>query len=952
MPRPLVAITAALAAGIALSLWIDVSLTVTFFLLASTAGGCLLALLRPGDNWARRLSSGLLLATCLAAGIFWVALDRTTHQSRLLDDLHTHLYLTGTVAAEPQVFANRVVYTLDAMEVRQREWQEDLREKVQVVYYLPEKAGQRAGAGSSPPGAADPSFPLFAYGDVLQVFGQLEQPSVPRNSGEFDYRTYLARQGIFTHMTVDDAQDITRLASGWGHPLVAIALAAKGRAVVAIEASLPYPEAGLLQAIIFGDTEKLEENEVGIFQDLGVYHLFAVSGYNVGFLLVIILALARILGLSRWSRLVVGSVLILFHAAVTGFTPSVSRASLMAGTVLLGQALGEKVDFYTDLALAALIILLASPQQLFLPGFQMSFLATWGIVYLYPLLHGLLGLSPNMAGGKPGPGSFPAETAAGLDPASTGGIAASTRGATDAAAGAPVALTNRVPTTGTSPAAAPAGTLAPTDPPAPQAMDKPEPLRGWLQEKAAALGRGLRESVAVSLAAQLAVLPLSAAYFNLVSPGALLANLVVVPVAGLAVILGLIVLLAAQIAIPVASLLASAAGGLLWGILLFLQFLARFPGMAVNVPAPKPWAIALFLGCLVAVREIWMRRDNLALRARVRNLLPISGAVAAVLLVTYLLLPHPPGELKVVFVDVGQGSSVYLEMPNGKDMLVDGGGLAMPLPGSDFNVGKDIVVPFLIRQGVRQMDLLVSTHPDADHIQGLETVLTSLPVSLAVLPPPAWFGPGYDNFLSLAGYRETATTAAATADRPGLPPTGGLGSSEAPPRLSGLFSSPSQVPVAPVTRGYRLQLDPGVEIEVLHPQYSYTGTRSNDNNASLVLRVTYGQISFLLTGDVEEEGIQELLAEKMPLSSTVLLLPHHGSRYSFVPEFYQAVNPAAVVVQAGEHNTFGHPAPEIVTYWTEHGVPLYRTDRQGAITWTTDGKNLQVETMIPSGPEK
>lgn len=915
MHRPLVAIALAFAAGIALAELVKAPLAVNFVLLVVATGCAVITCLLGRNGHGHRAISGLLLTACLAAGLFWATLDRTTHQSRLLDDLHTHLYLTGMVAAEPQVYANRVVYVLDATEAWQQNWREQLREKVQVIYYLPERAGQRAGAGAgqdrvtsrggqvlvtwaggglSHQGAGSPSFPLFTYGDVLQVFGQLEQPSLPRNPGEFNYRAFLARQGIFTRMAVDDPEAITRVASGRGHPLVSLALAAKGRAVAAIEAALPYPEAGILQAVLFGDRGKLDDHAVDVFKNLGVFHLFAVSGLHVGFLLVFIIALAGLLGLRHWERFWLGALLLLFYASVTGFTPSVNRASLMAGTLLLGRALGEKMDPYTNLALAALVILVASPQQLFMPGFQMSFLATWGIVYLYPLLHGLLGLMP------------------GLNPI------------------------------------APPGTAAPVYPSNPQVTDAPGPLRGWFLEKAAALGCSLRESVAVSAGAQVAVLPLSAAYFNLVSPGALLANLVVVPLAGLAVTLGLVLFLTAQIAIPLASLFAYAAGSLLWATLLFLQFLSHLPGMAFSVPSPNPWVIILFPICLVVAKEMRVWRNNPHLQTWGRKLLPLAGAAVAVTLAAYLLLLHPHGELKVVFIDVGQGSSIYLEMPNGKDMLVDGGGTAMPLPGSNFHVGEDVVVPFLVRQGVRRVDLLVSTHPDADHIQGLETVLTSLPVSLAVLPPPDWFGPGYDNFLSLAGYRETT----ATVGRTGLAPGGGLDSSGVALRLPGLFSPPSPVPVAPVTRGYQLRLDPAVEIEVLHPQHYYTGTRSDDNNASLVLQVSYGQVSFLLTGDVEEEGMKEMLAEKIPIASTVLLLPHHGSRYSFVPEFYRAVNPAAVVTQAGEHNTFGHPAPEIVAYWEEKGVPVYRTDRHGAITFTTDGKNLRVETAIPFDTEK
>jgi competence protein ComEC len=136
----------------------------------------------------------------------------------------------------------------------------------------------------------------------------------------------------------------------------------------------------------------------------------------------------------------------------------------------------------------------------------------------------------------------------------------------------------------------------------------------------------------------------------------------------------------------------------------------------------------------------------------------------------------------------------------------------------------------------------------------------------------------------------------------------------------------------------------------LHPGRPVTGTHADTNNNSLVFKLNYGRTSFLLTGDIEQEAMEKLSNDGDQLASTVLCLPHHGSSNGLYPDFLKHVQPRVAVIQVGEHNRFNHPAPAVLQYWVDQGVPVYRTDRHGAVTVTSDGNNLKVETVL--NPEK
>jgi competence protein ComEC len=272
-----------------------------------------------------------------------------------------------------------------------------------------------------------------------------------------------------------------------------------------------------------------------------------------------------------------------------------------------------------------------------------------------------------------------------------------------------------------------------------------------------------------------------------------------------------------------------------------------------------------------------------------------GAALLPVVVWTAAVGAGPPDALTVRFFDVGQGDAALVTSPGGVTMLVDGG------------PEEELVATELAALGVRRLDVVVASHPHADHVVGLPTVLARYPVGVLL--------------------------------QPGCPDTSADGA------VLARAIADEGVPVRTPWAGDTLRVG-DLRIDVLSPDRCWSGTESDTNNDALVLRVSLGDDVVLLATEPEEPAQEWLLESGVDLRADVLKVPHHGAATS-LPEFFPAVAPTVAVVPVGE-NTYGHPVPEIMAAIRATGAALFRTDRHGTVTVTFDaGVPLVTTTRSP-----
>lgn len=394
------------------------------------------------------------------------------------------------------------------------------------------------------------------------------------------------------------------------------------------------------------------------------------------------------------------------------------------------------------------------------------------------------------------------------------------------------------------------------------------------------------ELTTISLCIQVGLALPMAIYFHRISFTGLSANLLIVPLMNLLVPVGFFAIFTnAHWAADLADTL------LRWSSAIAKWHANIEPAWRVPDP-PVLLSIALLMAILAGA--ILLRRNRLRW--------PALATVAA-LLILLIRSPWPaeavPGMLELTAIDVGQGDSLLLVFPQGATMLIDGGGRleygARPQRRSNLDIGEDVVSTYLWSRGIRHIDVIAATHAHQDHIGGLRALIENFH------PTELWTG------------ANPLPALVAQAKRQGV----------------SVHERETSVPF-PFS---------GATIEVLAPAEGYVPS-SPGNNDSLVLRVTYGERSLLLTGDLERAEESRLLEQGRRLKADVLKVGHHGSKTSTTQAFLDAVAPSIAVISAGYENSFGHPHPDVLARLNERHTTILRTDRFGLATVRTDGQRL------------
>lgn len=261
-----------------------------------------------------------------------------------------------------------------------------------------------------------------------------------------------------------------------------------------------------------------------------------------------------------------------------------------------------------------------------------------------------------------------------------------------------------------------------------------------------------------------------------------------------------------------------------------------------------------------------------------------------------LVAPSLSGDLlEVHFLDIGQGDCIFIKTPGGKHYLVDTG-----------NKGaKRKILPYLKYLKVEKLDGIVISHSHSDHVGALLAILQGIPVS-AVYTSGHFHTNKYN--MKVLKYIEE-----------------------------------QKIPLRKLRRGDKLELDKDVTADVLHPPPDWDGDRVDPNDFSVVLRLSFGEIDFLLTGDCEKKCEKAILKEKLPIKSEFLKVGHHGSNTASTDPFLDYVVPLYAVISVGVNNSFAHPHKETLDKLRLRDITIMRTDEQGAFGVFTDGKRIMIK---------
>ncbi len=736
---------------------------------------------------------------------------------------------------------------------------------------------------------ADPATtaPTLRCGDIIEVPMRLKVPDRFRDPGAWQYADYLLDQGIGVRATAQPKRlpILTKQASrrvlpsreGLRCTLYAAQSWAAGRMSAHTRAPinrrlppllrLTAGDAGMINAMLFGDRAGLSHALRLGFERTGSFHLFVVSGMHIGLIALGLFGAARLLRLPPWAATFTTIAITTAYAALTGFGIPVQRALWMTSIFLVARLLDRHRNTLNALGVAVFAVLAWSPSSLFEAGFQMTFLAIVSIAGIaMPLgersflryaraTHGIddlwkdVSLEPRFA-------QFRVMLRM-LDEA--------------------IGLLFAVRIGGR--------------------------LGAWLTRAIHQATANLASTVVrwsfwalelclIGVVTEMVMaLPMSV-YFHRAVLLALPANLLTIPVIVVLVPLAIATFVASLVSAWAAALPGAVTALLLHTLTRAIGHLSRLRLADLRVPAPAGWV------CLIAIAALgfccWAARRRGGMWGwAVVAMLPLTAAM--------ILWPEPPltttGSLEVTAIDVGQGDSLLVVSPTGAAMLVDAGG---PTGGpgqpnglgsgsGGFDIGEVVVSPYLWSRRFRRLDVVALTHEHSDHMGGMPAILE------AFRPRELWVGIDVDSKPYAAMLQQAA-------------------------RLG--------IHVRHLHAGDAVAWN-GVDVLTLAPEIGYANPGAPGNDDSLVLHLQFGRASVLLEGDAEAHVEEAMLRRQRIRPVTLLKVGHHGSATSSGEQFLAAFAPREAVISVGRGNTFGHPRGEVIERMTKLGVKLYRTDMFG-----------------------
>lgn len=689
------------------------------------------------------------------------------------------------------------------------------------------------------------------FGNIVEITGTYEEPNTARNYKGFDYRQYLKSRNIYGTI---DCEKYEIIATNKINVASNIVNYVQNNIKENMFNILDEEQSALCVGILIGDREKISDITEDNFKKSNLTHMLAVSGSHITY---IIVALTTILSkTNRKFSLIITIFFLLFFTVLTGFTASVLRASIMGIITLLASILHRKSDTINNLGISSIIILIYNPYLLVDAGFLLSYAGTIGIILFSKKISNGISIIVN----KINPNLLNIE----------------------------------------------------------QNNNSKIFFVKSIIEKIILY---VISSLSLTLSANIVIIPIMAYMFSTISFTFWISNILAGPVMEVVTIFGFIVYFISIIFPILAQFLGIALNLLLTVLLKIAEISSKIPGASIYIKTPSIYMCVIYyliiyiLFNMQAIKQIIRKKAIFRLYAikakkQRKNILVI--AILFTILVNSIIYVTDKN-IKIYFVDVGQGDCTLIQTSGRKNVLIDGGGSEF----GSFDVGKSTLLPYLLDRGITKIDYMMISHFDSDHIGGLFYIMENLRVDNIIISKQGESSENLKKFIEIL--------------------------------QSNIRGSKNKTNIILVKKGDNIKIDNSSYFEILFPEEELINDNILNNN-SIVAKFVSNNFKMLFTGDIEEiaeNRLCELYKSTNKLQADIIKVAHHGSKTSSTLNFLELVKPKIALIGVGENNNFGHPNDAVLKRIKDLGAHIYRTDQMGEISIVIGNRgNVKINSFI------
>lgn len=666
------------------------------------------------------------------------------------------------------------------------------------------------------------------YGDKIKFEGEFIEPENQRNYGGFNYKEYLKTIKIYGSVKLKKIEVIEK---NKGSIIYSISNKISEKIKNNINKILEKEPAKIVNGIVLGDKKDIEEDIIDDFKVSGISHILAISGMHISYIILIFeLVLKKGVGKNRTKIFII--VFLCFYMFITGFSPSIVRASVMGILLLSSSIFHRKNDVLTSMSLSLICSLVYNPFLIESIGVQFSYISTLGILLLQKNTKNII---KNIK------------------------------------------------------------------------FKKMKYRRKIKIGKLKTISK-IVDILSVTISTQIAILPITIYHFNIFGVYFLISNLIVSFIIGPILVLSLISIFFSFWSISIAKLITCVLNFLIYSLIIISNFISKMEFSKVYIQTPNILLIILYYFLILLINYLYLlynsKNINLT-QTRIKNIIALIKYKINInrkkymffIIISFLffsIFNCIPKNLKVNFVDVGQGDCTFVITPLGKTVLIDGGGST----SNEYDIGKNTLLPYLLDRGYTKLDYIIISHFDQDHVGGILSILEEIKVEKIIISKQIENSENYEKFKEIIKH--------------------------------------NNIKVIVVNKRDVINIEKDLYINILWPNNSELINENALNNNSIVCKIHYNSFSMLFTGDIEECAEKQILEEYKnnlkALNSNILKVAHHGSKTSSTSDFIETVKPEVALIGVGKNNKFGHPNEEVIKNLKKQNIKTYRTDERGEIS--------------------